>query len=202
MGPTILMPGEDVAVPADTETLYEVVDGRVVELEPMGAFESWLSNQLQDHLSAFVKSRSLGRAVHELLFSLIPVGQQRRPDVAFVSYSRWPKWRAIPKRKHAWAVVPDLAVEVISPTNSMDAVLVKIREYFQAGVQQVWVVLPDEEQVYLYDSPTRIRVLTRDDELTSESILPDYRLPLSELFERLDEDDLETPESPPDSPEL
>ncbi|HUG91719.1 MAG TPA: Uma2 family endonuclease [Planctomycetaceae bacterium] len=188
MGPTILMPGEDVAIPADTETLYEVVDGRVVELEPMGAFESWLSNLLKDHLSPFVRSHGLGRVVHEMLFNLLPIRQQRRPDLAFVSYGRWPKRRAVP-RKNAWPVVPDLAVEVISPTNSMDAVLLKIREYFQAGVQQVWVVLPEEEQVYVYDSPTTIRVLTRDDELTSESILPGYRLPLAELFERLEDVD-------------
>jgi Uma2 family endonuclease len=59
----------------------------------------------------------------------------------------------------------------------------KIAEYFHAGVERVWVVLPSQEQVYVYDSPSSVRILTRTDELSGDPILPHFRLPLVELFE-------------------
>jgi Uma2 family endonuclease len=59
----------------------------------------------------------------------------------------------------------------------------KVAEYFHAGVERVWVVLPYQEHVYVYESPTRVRILTRTDVLQGEPILPQFRLPLAELFD-------------------
>ena len=66
---------------------------------------------------------------------------RRRPDVAFVSTARWPLDRALPETGD-WDVVPDLAVEVISPNDVFKDVLAKVREYFHYGVQVVWVIAP------------------------------------------------------------
>ena len=118
-----------------------------------------------------------------MLFRLaLPDSPERRPDVAFVSYQRWPHSRKIP-RTPAWEVTPDLAVEVVSPSNEAGKVLAKVREYFRAGVQVVWVVWPATEEVYVYESPTRIRVLERTDELEGGTLLPGFRLPVATLFE-------------------
>jgi Uma2 family endonuclease len=59
----------------------------------------------------------------------------------------------------------------------------KIAEYFHAGVERVWVVLPSQALVYVYDSPTNVRILTRTDELSGDPVLPHFRLPLVELFD-------------------
>jgi len=59
----------------------------------------------------------------------------------------------------------------------------KIREYFQAGVERVWVVYPFEEQVYVYSSVSEVRVLTIADELDGETLLPGFRLPVRALFD-------------------
>jgi Uma2 family endonuclease len=134
-------------------------------------------------LADFLKTHRLGRLESEMLFSLdAAVDLKRRPDLAFISYERWPRDRAVP-RTAAWDVVPDLAVEIISPTNLATAVLAKIAEYFQHGVRCVWVVYPVEEQVYVYDSVTSVRILTRADRLAVPSILPQFELPLESLFE-------------------
>jgi Uma2 family endonuclease len=118
-----------------------------------------------------------------MLFDLtVATGRKRRPDVAFVSFDRWPLTHRIP-RTDAWEVVPNLAVEVVSRTDSVDSIVDKIAEYFHAGVNRVWVVFPSQEQVYVYDSPTSVRILTRTDELSGDPILPNFRLPLVELFE-------------------
>src|SRR5262249_22456182 len=117
-----------------------------------------------------------------IMFLLAVVGTKRRPNVAYVSYERWPRERQVPHGE-AWEVVPNLAVEVVSPSNSAVEVLAKIREYFQAGVQRVWGIYPTEELVYVYDSPTHNRILARDGQLDGEDVLPGFRLPVAALFE-------------------
>src|SRR5688572_10774626 len=167
----------------DEAILYEVGDNPVVELAPMGAYEVSLATLLAARLETFARQHQPGRAVQEMLFDLtIATGRKRRPDVAFVSFERWPQHRRIP-RTDAWEVVPNLAVEVISRTDSGDHIVDKVAEYFHAGVERVWVVFPSQEQVYTYDSPTSVRILTRSDELSGDPILPNFRLPLVELFE-------------------
>jgi Uma2 family endonuclease len=167
----------------DDDILYEVINDQVVEVAPMGAYEVWIATLLVARLTTFVRQYQLGRAVQEMLFDLAPViRHKRRPDVAFVSFDRWPRQRRIP-RTEAWEVVPNLAVEVVSRTDNVDHVIDKVAEYFHAGVERVWVVLPSQEQVYTYESPTSVRILTRADTLHGEPILPHFRLPLAELFE-------------------
>jgi Uma2 family endonuclease len=141
---------------SDEDVLYEVVDDQVVELAPMGAYEVWIATVLVARLATFATQHQLGRAVQEMLFDLtVATGRKRRPDVAFVSFSRWPLTRRIP-RTEAWEVIPNLAVEVVSRSDSVDYIVDRVAEYFHAGVECVWVVFPSQEQVYVYDSPTRV----------------------------------------------
>jgi Uma2 family endonuclease len=95
--------------------------------------------------------------------------------VAYVSYDRWRQQRRVP-RTQAWAVIPELAVEVISPSNIFEEVLGKVHEYFQAGVQHVWGIAPPQQQVYVYQSPSHIRVLDVQDKLTGGTFLPGFCL--------------------------
>jgi Uma2 family endonuclease len=174
---------QGMALIPDEDVLYEVVDDQVVELAPMGAYEVWIATVLVVRLATFARQHQLGRAMQEMLFDLTRATvRKRRPDVAFVSFDRWPLQRPIP-RAEAWEVVPNLAVEVVSRTDSGDYIVDKVAEYFHAGVERVWVVFPSQEQVYIYDSPTSVRILTRTDEVSGDPILPHFRLPLVELFE-------------------
>ncbi len=167
----------------DDDVLYEVVDDQVVELVPMGAYEVWIATLLVARLATCVRQHQLGRAVQEMLFDLTAtVGRKRRPDVAFVSFARWPKQRRIP-RTEAWDVVPNLAVEVVSRTDRVDNMVDKVSEYFHAGVERVWVVLPSQAYVYVYESPTRVQILSRTDELCGAPILPQFQMSLAELFD-------------------
>jgi Uma2 family endonuclease len=167
----------------EPEGLYEVVNGRVVEKPLMGAYQVRVASILSRILGPFVWVNELGSLDSEMLFLLDPgAGLKRRPDLAFVSYERWPKKRPIPDDV-AWDVVPDLAIEVISPSNLASDVVVKIGDYFRAGVRRVWVIYPRERQFYVYESPAFARILRRDDQLEDESVLPGFSLPLSDLFE-------------------
>jgi Uma2 family endonuclease len=173
---------------SDALALYEVVDGKIVEKPPMGAMQSVLGSVLHGLLAPFVRSHRLGRTVAETLFLIRSAPErQRRPDVAFVSTQRWPLSRPVPDREY-WDVIPDLAVEIISKSNTAEAIAEKIEEYFAAGVRLVWVVYPVTTKVYVYDSPTQIRVLTLGDELDGRAVLPGFRVALADLFESGEED--------------
>ena len=132
-------------LPQDDDILYEVVDGKLVELGPMGAHEIWLATVLAGYLTNFVRQHQLGRVVQELLFDFTAMVQRkRRPDVAFVSYERWPRQRPVPHAE-AWEVVPNLVVEVISPSDKGNDILDKVAEYFRIGVECVWVIFISRE---------------------------------------------------------
>jgi Uma2 family endonuclease len=178
-------------LPQDDDILYEVVDNKAVELGPMGAHEIWLATELVVYLRNFARQHQLGRAVQEMLFDFTAMVQRkRRPDVAFVSYERWPQQRPVPHAE-AWEVVPNLVVEVISPSDKGNDILDKVAEYFRMGVECVWVIFIFQKLVYIYESPTQVRILTHADELYGEPVLPHFRLPLATLFE-----DIEAAEPP------
>jgi Uma2 family endonuclease len=100
---------------SDGDTLYEVVNGEIVEIAPMGVYEGWIASLLTAHLQNFVADK-LGRVVTEVLFDFTTtLGKKRRPDLAFVSYARWPKEK-LPPRTEAWDVVPNICIETRSPT--------------------------------------------------------------------------------------
>jgi Uma2 family endonuclease len=181
MSTAILEPAR--ARPLDDEPLYEIVDGRHVELPPMSFFATLLATRLTVEMGIFLKAHDLGFLAVETLFHLgLPADRNRRPDIAFVSYVRWAKARAKDKSQNVWDVVPDLVVEIVSPNDDATELLEKLAEYFQAGVQLIWVVYPHPAMVYAFRSMTEVQGLTPNDTLAGGKILPAFELPLKNLF--------------------
>jgi Uma2 family endonuclease len=79
-------------------------------------------------------------------------------------------------------MVPELAIEVISPTDRAENQRGKVLEYFQAGVRCVWVVYPELQIVDVHESPTSVRVFGPDDTLVGDPILPGFQLRITDLF--------------------
>ena len=172
----------DPIVPPPGDVFYEVVDGQVIEVPPMGTFEADIANLLAELMNEHARSKRLGRAFVEVLFRIDPKRQIRRqPDVAFVSASRWPAGKRTPKAS-SWRLVPDIAVEVVSPSDLAIELNRKIDDYFQAGVVSCWVIYPGTQQVYVYTSPTNVRILMPPDELDGGDVLPGFRIALERLF--------------------
>jgi len=165
------------------DVLYEVVDGRLVELPPMGAYESDIANWLAELLNETAREGRLGRVFVELLFRIDVVRDlKRRPDVAFVSAAQWPARKRVPKAE-AWDMVPDLAVEVVSKSNTAEEILAKLADYFRTGTRLVWVVCPSVRQVYVYTSPTVVQILGGPTELDGGAVVPGFHLSLLRLFD-------------------
>jgi len=168
------------AVPTE-EPLYEIVNGQKVELLPMGVRSTWIASELFGLLFSHVRQHRLGHLVMEMLFILDAAANvRRRPDVAFVSVERWPLDRETPWEGD-WDVIPDLAVEVVSPNDTFADVERKVGEYLDHGVREVWVVSPGERQIYVYDSRDSIRIVTVIADLTSP-LFAGWKLALATLF--------------------
>ena len=108
--------------------------------------------------------------------------RSRRPDVSFVSVERWPLSKPIPLTGESWDVVPELAVEVVSPSDRANKLERKLTEYFEAGVRHVWVVHPEEQIAQVYKSRRDVQVFLAADELTDEMILPGFGLQVGSIF--------------------
>lgn len=165
------------------EALFEIIDGQKVEMPSMSYFATWFCTRLTIEFGAFLKQHDIGYLAVETVFHLsAPVNRNRRPDLAFVSYSRWPKDREKSKDENAWPVVPNLIAETVSPNDDAQELMDKLAEYFQAGVELVWVFYPHMAMVYVYESLTEIRGLTVNDTLDGGKVLPQFRLALKDLF--------------------
>jgi Uma2 family endonuclease len=167
---------------SDNDKLYEVVDGKIVakEFQP---YESEIAATLGIFLGNHARTRQLGRAFVLILFRIDQARDlQRRPDLAFVSHAKWPVNRRLPNVE-AWDMVPDLAIEVVNPTDTADWMQDTIHEYFKAGVTAVWIVYPDQKEVYVYASPGQIQVRQVGQDLDGGDLIPGFRLPVATLFE-------------------
>ena len=159
---------------------YEIINGQVVETPRLSAYETWLASFLIARLA--IAARGVGRVVSEMMFALGPNSDARRPDVAFVSYKSWARNCRVPSDA-AWNVVPELAIEVVSPSNSASAVMAKIEEYFQAGVKLIWVIYPYEQVIQVWNSATGCQALRPGEFLEGGDVLPAFRLAVAELFD-------------------
>ena len=186
MTAAILMEQTDEARQLESgDALFEVIYGRVVEKQPMSVFAGKLASMLTYLLTNFVLPRRLGLVVSEVLFVLDEAKNlQRRPDVAFVSNERWVG--DDPDADRAWETIPDLAVEVISPSNTSNEIDRKVLDYFAAGVRLVWVLHPETRRLHVYDSADTIHVVSATGTLDGGTVLPGFQLVLGELFEAVE----------------
>lgn len=164
----------------DDATRKELVRGRVVR-EPTAGFEhGGIAMNVGHRLREFVVREDLGMVVAAetgfVLFEDPPT--VRAPDAAFVAKERLPEDRTGFAR-----LAPDLAVEVVSPSNTMAQVHDKVCDFLDAGTRTVWIIEPRRRTVTVYRSRDDIRLLTEEDELDGGDVLPGFRVPVAELFE-------------------
>jgi Uma2 family endonuclease len=158
----------------------ELVDGILVE-KTMGQYESMLAVRIAWLLMNFVNSRKLGSVFGEAGFMKLKPGLIRIPDVSFVSKERMKTARIRPGGK-IQPLVPELAVEVLSPGNTKQEMDRKLEEFFQAGVQLVWYVDPRIQRVTVYHSEKDSETLQPPAELKGDPVLPGLSISLTELF--------------------
>ncbi|MBI3273373.1 MAG: Uma2 family endonuclease [Planctomycetes bacterium] len=172
------------AIERQENRLCELVDAALVE-KTRGYKESLLACAIAELLRAHVRVRRSGLVTGaDGMLRLFP-GLVRIPDVAFVSWDRIPG-RRVPSEPIP-SLVPDLAVEVLSPGNTAAEMARKRDEYFAAGVRLVWYVDPETRTAVVHATRDRNLALARLDALDGADVLPGFTLPLRDLFAELDQ---------------
>lgn len=163
------------------KVLCELIDGVLVR-KTMGTYESLLAAYLIARISNWNEAARSGWVLAgDGPLRLWP-GRVRVPDVCFISKSQTPDGR-FPRGERVSSLHPDLAIEVLSDSNTRKEMEQKLRDYFQAGTQLVWYVDPMDETVTVYTEPTNGRVLHKGESLVGDPVLTGFSLALADLFQ-------------------
>ncbi len=163
------------------DRLCELVDGVLVE-KPVGLHESVLAMMLGSFLHNYLETNPCGFVTGEAGQLYILPSKMRIPDVAFISWDRFPANKLSEKR--VYELAPDLAVEIISESHSRREMEKKLDEYFQAGVRLVWYIYPDSKTAHVFSAPDRCHIIDEAGTLDGKDVLPGFQLSLGELFRR------------------
>ena len=156
---------------------YEYIKGEVIPVPPTSLEHGHISADLFWFLNLHVRKNELGRVY--MSDTGFQVGEHvLMPDIAFLASARIPD-----DLSKASPIPPDLAVEVVSPTDVLYRVEEKAFAYLDAGTQLVWVLKPRSKTVIVYRSETDITLLTRNDTLTGENVIEGFSCQVAELFE-------------------
>jgi len=168
---------------APHKRLCELIDATLVE-KAMGWTEALLAGYVVGTMGEFVRDRNLGFvAGADGMIRLWP-GRVRIPDVAYMSWDRLPGRRR--PTKPIPEIYPDIAVEILSESNTKKEMEKKRDDYFRTGVKLVWEIDPDERSITVYTSPDDSTVLTGEKLVDGGDALPGYTLSLPRLFAELD----------------
>lgn len=156
---------------------YEYIKGEIIPMPPTSIEHGNISSNIQWYLQSHVRTNELGRVYTS--DTGFRVGERiLMPDVAFISTSKLPD-----DQRGIFSIPPVLAIEVISPTDSLTKVVEKAFAYLEAGTLLVWILEPTGKTVTVFRSETDITTLTRKDTLTGEDVVEGFSCPVAQLFE-------------------
>jgi Uma2 family endonuclease len=164
--------------------LYELVDGMLLE-KTVGVYESYLAVVLQYVILKFVRENNLGLVLGADGMMRLAPGLVRIPDISFISWNRLPE-RRVP-REAISPVAPNLAIEIISQSNTREEMQRKLSDYFSHGVEQLWYVYPGQREIWSYSSPSQYEIIEHDQILNGGIVLPGFTLALKDLFAEPDQ---------------
>jgi len=160
----------------------ELIDGTLVE-KTVGIQEGYIEFLLGQLIFLFVRQHNLGIVLGARTLAQLFPDQARSSDAWYISHERLPpgdisEWDKIP------SIVPDLAVEVISESNTKAEMDRKLREYFTAGVRLVWYVYPKTETVRVFTGEADYFDIQPPGRVAGGDVLPGFELHTAELFRR------------------
>jgi Uma2 family endonuclease len=159
----------------------ELVKGELILISPTGHPHGYYEGNFFVALHTFVRPKKLGR----VLVGEVGIYTTRNPDtvrgadVVFISNERMAQVQSASYLD----VAPELVVEILSPDDRWSEIQDKLAEYFNIGVQMVWVANPKQQQVYVYRSLTEMEIVDADELLTGDDLLLGFSVSVAELFE-------------------
>lgn len=179
---TQLLTADELFAMPDDGFRSELIKGELIRMSPAGDLHGEVTVRITGPLFTHVSAHNLGKVYAAETGFLITQNPDtvRAPDVAFVSRQRI---EAAGQVRSFRTGAPDLAVEVLSPGDSVSYVEGKVTEWLDAGSRMVWVVSPKLRTVTVYRSVTDIIILTEKDTLEGADVVPGFQIAVADLFQ-------------------
>jgi Uma2 family endonuclease len=181
---TALVTANDLAAMPDGGDGFELIRGRLVAMSPTGPDHGRTGTRLTIRLGAFVERHELGETwINDVGFR-VDLGDGKdtvmAPDIAFLAKSRPPHDRAEPW----YAGAPDLAIEIVSPSQSHPSVMAKAQDWITAGAQEVWLVDPENRTVEVLRAGSNQIALLGSEMVLESPLVPGFSVKVGEIFAR------------------
>jgi Uma2 family endonuclease len=167
------------ALPEEEIRKWELLDGELIEVPSAPPKHNRILMRLGRLLDAFAEKRKLGATLPETDLA-VRKNTRLRPDLGFFSAETW---RAVDQDRVPVVETPDIAVEIISPSETATTISRKLDAYLKWGVQEVWLIYPEIRTLEVHTSSGMQR-LSEGAWLTSEFV-PGFRVQIADLFENL-----------------
>lgn len=160
---------------------FELIAGELRVMSPAGWQQGAIAGNFHSILGSFIRQKNLGKVFGaETGFQLqADPDTVRAPDFAFIANKRIPK--KLPKTSY-WPGAPDLAVEILSPSDRTGEVDEKINEWLSAGAQTVWAVDPKLQIVIIHQAGKPAQIRSVDEVLEGDPVVPGFSCPVGEIF--------------------
>ncbi|NJL88715.1 MAG: Uma2 family endonuclease [Coleofasciculaceae cyanobacterium SM2_1_6] len=163
---------------------YEIVNGELIDMGNSGALHGYVCGLLLASLMGYVLPKKLGVILDSSTAFKMKNGNRRSPDIAFFAKERLQGITELPSGFLEGA--PDLAVEVLSPGNTVEEIHDKLVEYFENGTRLAWIIHPKEKYILVYHSAQEPHHLLKSiDSLDGEEVVQGFSLPVADLFQPL-----------------
>ena len=168
--------------------IHEVVDGELV-MSPKNNFDHGnICAALLTALRTFAQKHRLGVVLDSSAGYWMANRNCRAPDISFVPKARLLALGFSPRARKFFPGAPDLAVEVLSPSNSRAEIDARLRDFFASGTQVAWIINPENECVEVCHSLTDRQLIGPGGDRDGEDLLPGFRYPIADLFKEWDWD--------------
>jgi Uma2 family endonuclease len=176
---TLLTAAELEQMPDDDSVQLELDEGELITMPPAGGQHGKCAVEIITILNNHFKAHRLGSVYTPDTGFRLNAQTVRAPDVAFVRQDRIAALHAVGYIQGA----PDLAVEILSPSDTFRQLMRKVKQYFAAGTHTVWIVYSDRKEVQILEATGTDRLLQGDDPIEAPELLPGFSVPIGEFFE-------------------
>jgi Uma2 family endonuclease len=168
---------------SDSDLLYELVDGRLTE-KRISSVASETVGIVIGRLAGFLKGSHAGAIYLAQTFQCFADDETlvRRPDVAFIATERLD---GVADEGHV-RIAPDLAIEVVSPSDRVYYLDRKLADYRKAGVKLTWVVNPNSRIITVYRLDRTFAEFLENDAITGEAVIPGFSILVRDLLPAAD----------------
>jgi Uma2 family endonuclease len=169
----------------EAKPALEYIDGMVVQKESPKRIHSSLQLDIGAEIRAFARPRHLGRIYPELRCTF--GGRSLVPDLSYFRRGKIPR---DPDGKQADDIhlPPDLAIEILSPGQTVRNLTLRLNWSLRNGVRLAWLLQPRKERAFVFRPGREVQVVGRSEFLDGEEVIPGFRISLDELLTSIDDD--------------